>query len=311
MGANDPLRTTTEPGTDLLVASLTKALLLTLADRSAGGILANPVLQAGFLGRERLAGALAKNVVSVAWGVDKFVAAAEGTNATIYDVASDTATVTMARRVFARQLSDMLRNFDHLGLTQMANFVMDTTVSWQQSVMNLIGALFTSFTATGGNTGGAATWATVVADFNTLGEALVPGPYVLITRPKDWGNLVEDARALGGAVANDPEMQAMKGATNPGFKGVYMDGDLWVYTSTELPTSGGDTVSGMFGINAINWDAQMPTPSQATNVVVATPLWMLEIDRVPLLNEDQLVSSSYFGASIIQNAAGIQMPFLT
>ncbi len=311
MGANDPIRTNTEPGSDALVAAVTASIGLTLADRSGGGILANPVIAGGFIGRDRFMKALAAKVVFIARGVDKFATTAEGTDFTILDLASDAATVTPARRGFARQVSDMMRSLDDWSITDWMNFARDGAIGWEQTVVSVLAGLFTSLSATGGNSGGAATWAQIVADYITLGIANVAPPYVLITRPKDWGNVAQDAFSLGGFVAMDPETAQFKKAVNPGFKGLFLGGDLAVYTSAELPTSGGDHVSGMFGAECLKWNAHMPQPSRSTNPILWTPVFGVETDRVVLKSEDQIAYSTHLGASLGINAAGIQMPFLT
>ncbi len=311
MGANDPIRTTTEPMSDALVAAVTAAIGMTLGDRAAGGVLANPVLQAGFINRMAFEKALAAQVVRIAWGLDKYITTAEGTDFTILDLASDKATVTPARKGFARQMSDMARSLDSWGITDFANFAMDGTIGWQQTMLSVIAALATSLSATGGDTGNAATWGAILADFMTLGAANVAPPYVLLTRPQDWGNVAEDAYSLGGRVAQSAETDGFLRASNPGFKGIFMGGDLWIYTTTELPTSGGDTVSMMFGSGCVAWNAHMPAPSRSTNPLLWTPLFGVETDRIPLKSEDYIAYSTHIGASLDQNAAGIQMPFLT
>lgn len=311
MGANDPIYTTSEPMSDALVAAVTAAIQLTLADRSAGGLLADPVISGSFLGRDSFMKALGGKIVSVGWGVDRFEAVAQGTNFTVLDLASDAATVTPTRRGFARTVSDMARTFDSWGITDWANFAVDCTMAWEQSVLAALAALFPSFTGSGGNTGGAATWAGMLADMQTLGIANVAGPYVAVLRPKDWANIAQDAFSLGGYVAQDSETAGYKRAVNPGFKGTFLGGDLRIYTSQECPTSAGDTVSGMFGAGALAWNAAMPAPSPATIPLLWTPAFGCEINRTALKTEDNIVNSTHLGASINQGAAGVAMPFLT
>jgi hypothetical protein len=311
MGANDPIRTTTEPMSDALVAAVTGAIGMTLADREAGGVLANPVLSSGFISKGSFEKALAAQIVRVAWGVDKYITTAEGDDFTILDLASDKATVTPARMGFARQMSDMARSFDSWGILDYARFAADGTIGWQQTMLSTIAALATSLSETGGATGADATWGAVLSDFMTLGAANVAGPYVMLCRPKDWGNIAEDAYALGGRVAQSAETDKYLRASNPGFKGVFMGGDLWIYTTSEVPVSAGDTVSMMFGSGCVAWDAHMPAPSRSTNPLLWTPLFGVETDRIPLKSEDYIAYSTHLGASLDINAAGIQMPFLT
>ena len=311
MGANDPMRTTTTPGSDALVAAITKALGLTLADRMGGSILGCPIIEAGFLGTTRLSGALGSKKIYVGWGADKLATAAEGDDLTVLTVGSSAATVTPARKGLARKYSDMLRGLDQWGLTDWANFTRDSTWAWQQTVVDVFAALFASFSATGCATGAAATWASVVEARNTLAIAKVPGPYVFVTRPKDWGNISVDALSLGGAVAQDPNTLRYLASPAPGFKGIYLDGDLWVYTTSEIDASGGDHVSAMFGAEAIAWDALVPTPSKGTQPVLWTPLFGVETHRDVLKSEDYVATTTHVGASIGINAAGIKMPYLT
>lgn len=311
MGANDPIYTSFEPMSDVLVAAITTSIALTLSDRTAGGILTDPNISAGFLDTAGLRGALADKVVDIAWGVDEFAAVAQGSNFSILDLASDSASVALARYGFGRTVSDMARLFDSWGITQWANFASDATMGWQRSALKLLTALFPSFGGSGGATGAAATWAGIVNDMQTLAAADVPGPYTLVTRPKDWSAVSADAMSLGGFVAQDSETAGYRRAANAGFKGVFMGGDLRVYTSQHLPTSGGDTVSGMFGRGAMIWDAKQPAPSPSTIPLLWTPVFGVEIARTALKSEDNVVNSTHMGASVHQAAAGVAMPFLT
>jgi hypothetical protein len=211
----------------------------------------------------------------------------------------------------ARQVSDMARALQSMDELAFVQFVTDQTIAWQQSVVSLIASLFPSFSASGGVSGGTATWASILSAYQTLGIANSAGPYVLVLRPKDWANVASDAFALGGRVQMQAETDGYLNTVNPGFKGQYLNGNLWVYTSSELPTSAGDTVCGMFGPEALAWDAFMPEPSPATQVLLWTPLYGVEINRDSLKSEDQVVGSTHLGASIRQNAGGIKLLFAT
>jgi len=296
---------------DILVAAITRSIGLTLGDRSGGGLLANPVLASQFLGATRLGAALGTKMVDVGWGLNKFTATSQGSDFTVETLSSAAATVTPARRGMARQVSDMARALQSMDELAFLQFVTDQTIAWQQSVVSLIASLFPSFSASGGVSGGTATWASILSAYQTLGIANSAGPYVLVLRPKDWANVASDAFALGGRVQMQAETDGYLNTVNPGFKGQYLNGNLWVYTSSELPTSAGDTVCGMFGPEALAWDAFMPEPSPATQVLLWTPLYGVEINRDSLKSEDQVVGSTHLGASIRQNAGGIKLLFAT
>jgi len=194
----NPIRTGTTPMSDVLVAAITRSIGLTLGDRSGGGLLANPVLAGQFLGATRLGAALGTKMVDVGWGLNKFVSEAQGTDFTVETLSSAAATVTPARRGMARQVSDMARALQSMDELAYVQFINDQTIAWQQSVVSLIASLFPSFSASGGVSGGTATWASIVAAYQTLGIAKSAGPYVLVLRPKDWANVASDAFALGG-----------------------------------------------------------------------------------------------------------------
>jgi hypothetical protein len=303
--------TTTTPMSDALVAAVTTSIKLSLSDRSGGGLLANPVIAGGFQGRERLMGALGAKTVFVGWGADKLSAVAQGTGFTVTTLDSDAATVTPARRGIARTVSDMARALDAWGLLEWGMFGFDSTTAWQQSIVALHTALFPSFSEVGGNSGGAATWGQMVADFQTLTAKLPAGPVVAVLRPKDWASIATDAMSIGGRVQMRQEMDQVFGSVSNGFKGIFMNGDLWIYTSDEVVASAGDHVSAMFGANAIEWNAVMPAPSPATIPLLWTPVYGVELGRTALKTEDTVVTSTHAGASIGLDDAGIQMPFLT
>jgi len=303
--------TSTTPLTDLLVAAVTTSVKLSLHDRSGGGLLTNHVIAGGFQGRQRLLGALGAKTVFVGWGANKLGAVPEGTGFTVTTLDSDAATVTPARRGIARVVSDMGRALDGWGELEWAKFAFDSTVAWQQSIVALHTALFPSFTEVGGNSGGAATWGSIVQDYHTLTAKNPGSPVVAVLRPKDWSSVATDAMTIGGRVQMRDEMDQLFGDMSTGFKGIFMNGGLWIYTSDEVVASVGDHVSGMFAAGAIEWNALMPTPSPATIPLLWTPVYGVEIGRTAIKTEDTVVTSTLAGASIGLDDAGVQMPFLT
>ncbi len=64
-------------------------------------------------------------------------------------------------------------------------------------------------------------------------------------------------------------------------------------------------------VHRLAWDAFMPEPSPATQVLLWTPLYGCEIERDALKSEDIVVGSTHLGASIRQNAAGIKLLYAT
>ena len=312
MGANAPIYSGTyTPMSDAIVAAVTKSIGLTLGDRSGGSVMADPNIRAGYQNKGNALGALAAKKVYIGWGADKMASATEGNSFSVLTLASSSASVTLARKGMGRIVSDMARMLEAWGITDWMNFARDTTWSWNQTVVDVFAALFPSFSASGGATGTALTWAKIVAARNTLAIANVPPPYTLITRPKDWGNVSTDALTLGGAVQMSAETQRYIANPAPGFKGLFLDGELAVHTSQEIDASAGDHVSGMFGAGAIEWDCAMPAPSPATIPLLWTPMYGVEIARTVLKSEDTVVSSTHVGASIGLNAAGIKILALT
>ncbi len=310
MGANDPIRVATTPLSAQLVSVLTRALDLSLADRSGGEILQDPNFASGFEDWEAL-GQLGDVRSYVDWGTVKFQDVGEGSDATVYTLADSQSTLTRARRAFARQVSDRARHYDAWGVTDWVNFLRDAQWGFNQKIIDLVAALQSSVSATGGNSGGKCTWGVIMDDMQTLATAKCPGPYTLITRTKDWGNAERDALALGGAIQMDPNTLAMMRVAGYGYQGTYMGGQLRVYCTDELDTSVGDTVSLMFGRRFLRWGARSVAPSPAEIPLLVTPMWKTEISRVVLKNEDQIVSSTEAGVAIGLNACAIKQLYLT
>lgn len=310
MGANDPIRVGTTPLSAQLVAVLTKQLSLSLSDRSGGDILTDPVIASGYEDWAAM-GQLGDVESYVDWGTVKFQDMSEGNDATVYTLADTQSTLTRSKRGFARQVSDRAKFYDAWGLTDYVNFVRDAQWGFNQKIVDLIAALQGSVSATGGNSGGAATWGTILNDMGTLSIAKCPGPYTLITRPKDWNNCEKDALALGGAIQMDPETLTMMRVAGYGYQGTYYHGQLRVYTTDELDTSVGDTVSLLFGRRFLRWGARAYPQSPAAIPLVRTPQWAAEIVRQGLKGEDQIVSTTEAGVAIGLNACAIKLPFLT
>lgn len=306
----NPIYIANTPMSDALVALLVRDWELTLADRTGTSILADPVLASGFENWGAF-GALGTKKLAIGYGATKMSQTNEGVDLTVETLGDSSANLTASRYGFARQISDRARLYDAWGITEWRQWLMDCEWGWGQTVVNVLAALFPSISATGGNTGGAATWAKVLNDIGTLKIAKVPGPFTLVTRPKDWQNVAKDALALGGAVAQDPETMQYMQMAGYGYQGMYLHGQLRVYTTDELDTSGGDTVSAMFGRGCFRWTASSYPASSSAKVLMRTPTWQSEVDREVLKSDDVVANTSEIGASIFLNAAGIKCLYLT
>jgi len=215
-------------------------------------IMGHPVirdLMARDQGLGQLMGELGVSVGLAALGAGKASATAEGTEATPTNFSlTNSATVTPARRAYARDVGDFARSVQESMLRGEISPQAEAMLAyeglriWTNTVVDLIAATASSATYEIGTTATALTWQEInegVIDLKDRGAAT--GPALGLISAKGAKDLASDALALGGAVQWAPQMQQLLATAQSGAFIGRIGGVDW-FLNGELDADGGDTL---------------------------------------------------------------------
>jgi hypothetical protein len=192
-------------------------------------------------------GALGVSIGLATAGAGKLSATAEGTAATATDFhLANSATVTPARRAYARKVSDFAMSVQRSQFTgelspaDTALIMLDAMGCWTNDIVDRCVALATSATYLIGTSGAPLSWGAIqdgVIDMKSRGAG---GPAIGLINAKGAKDLANDGLALGGAVQFDPSTrQLMAQLFQKEYLGTHWGVDFFL--NDELDTSGGDT----------------------------------------------------------------------
>lgn len=289
---------------DLVIAAeLTESsVLMLLADRAAIGN--HPAIyDAGAIQQSAV-----KKVSAVGLGgYTPLASATDGTassNSALAD-ASYTITVGPYRKVY--QASD-LAGMTAAGVLNVDMFSMDAVASYNMALTGVISALASTFSASVGTSGSAATF----ADFLALGAALDAakneGPRLCVLHTDQWNDIYADLLTTpsGAAqwIAATPEQMALNGS---GYKGKLCGVDIFTTTTTSDANTGADWVGMMISRGAVLTAYGVPAVVLPAQQMLLGGRVLFELDRTAAAGLTSYVSHGYLGASVGINAAGVKL----
>ena len=295
---------------DLTLAEvLSTKFLLLLEDRNA--LPAHPAIQLGYQGDIAARGS---NVIKVPhvgiFGYDILATGTEGSATGNTALSDGSSTLTVVQKDKEYEASDLVRMIDATGLIRQDVFAVDAVVSVGATMLDMVANLVDNFSATVGASGVNATVRNFLDLITTLEVAKVVGPYLFMGHPVQWGDIRADvATASGGAIQWNTEGNAnlLNGMKGLGYKGKYLDVD--VFTTTRVPTANGgaDRAGGMFGAGAIIWaDGTIPMESDPNQMVVADKI-LFERIRSGRAGLTGYASRKFLGFSEGLDAAGASL----
>lgn len=235
---------------------------------------------------------------------DKMTAVAEGTDATPAAFATGHSDVTVARRVLARDIGDLARGTDPLGVLNESELAAAMFAAYTRTLLDVVANITDGFTA-------AVTASSVLTldDFvdanSTLDIAEAPGERLALLHPKQWGELRKELLSVsGGSVAFDPATPDLTRVKGPGYQGRLVGVDI--FTTSSVPSSGGDRKGAIVSAGAICW-GDMVIPGNRQGVLIGNGKVLYEEDRKSLAGTTLVVGSSYFGAAMGIDARGVTL----
>lgn len=304
--ANEVTSSSFGDGTTAEVISLKHLLLL--ADRNA--LPSHPAILLGY--QRDMAGA-GSSVVKVPhlgiFGYDILATGTEGSSTANTALTDGSSTITVVQKDKVYEASDLVRMIDATGVINADAFAMDAVVSVGATMLDMLANLVDNFSTTVGTSGVNATAANFLDCRTTLNIAMVPGPYLAVLHPRQWGDIVQDvATASGGAIQWNPGSQEMiSSMVGLGAQGNFMGVD--VFTTTRVPTANAaaDRAGGVFGAGAIVWaDGTIPTENDPNQMVIGDKI-LFERVRTGRAGLTAFVQRKFIGMSEGLDGAGVSL----
>lgn len=291
------------------VEVLSTKYLLLLADRNA--LPNHPAITLGYQGDVAGKGSSVIKVPHAGiFGYDILATGTEGSDTANTALTDGSSTITVVQKDKVYEYSDLVRMIDATGIVRPDVFAVDAVVSAGATMLDMLANLVDNFSATVGTTTVDATIRNFLDAITTLEIAKVVGPYLSILHPVQWGDIRADvATASGGAIqfnsGNEALLNGMKGL---GYKGRYLDVD--VFTTTRVPTANAaaDRAGGMFGAGATVWaDGTQAMDMADSNRMVLADKVIFERIRSGRAGLTALLSRKFVGMSEGLDAAGVSV----
>lgn len=236
------------------------------------------------------------------FGSDLLAAVAEGTAGTNTALTTGSTDVTVARMILQREVGDFARMTDEHGALSPMMLAEDAFLSYSRTLLDLIANVTDGYTATQTATS-TMTLADHIAAVNKLSAAGAPTPYLAIYHPKQWGEIVADiATTAGGSVAFDPATPEIVRVKGEGYQGNLNGVDI--FTTTRVPSSGGDRKGAIISAGAVCWADGVPPMDDPNNQILLGKV-MLERERLPSSALTRFVYTAYVGVAFGVDARGV------
>ena len=304
--------TYTGHGDLFIAATLNRALHETIVDR------ADLRRMVQYRGSVNGTGSLASKLSTVAFDDAMAAANADETTAPGYtDIGTGAITITVARQVLARVLTDpyQVAAGGKVGIQTFANDMARAAVL---RFTDMICALFTGLTTNVGTSGAAMTVDDAYDAIYALIKARAPGPYYGVLAPIQLTHFMDSLRGEGGAVQYVAETAQFLGLVNEtgsqgyGYHGRW-NGVDWL-SADSVNTSGADKVGAVFGWGAFVYQDGVPAevtryaaPGSFQSVIPDGGSVFVEFERLARAGHTEIVGNYYVGVAEQEDARGVKI----
>ena len=296
------IRTDVAPGSDILVAeTVRRGALLLLGDRA--NLRNHPALIN--LGAD-LFGSTTQQVNLLGLDGSDLMSAVDQPGAVANTALTDAqATIAPAMNRLAYEMTDQAVISDPTGAINSPRLALSMVGSAAMTLTYLIAKEGDGFT-TSGSTGVAFSHDTFISAKAALIQALVPGPYLLVMKPKSFTDWMTDLESRGGLTQYYPASQQMQEIRGNGFQGTYDNIDIFTSNQVQGMNTNADWGNFMFGRGALGYkEVAMGAPPRSQIV-------LLDLNGVIRVAEDRnekagmtsVVGHYYVGTNVIETARG-------
>lgn len=242
-------------------------------------------------------------------GTDLMSSVAENASISNTSVTTDQATCTPADYGLAREVSDKALRRDPTGLFDPMSLAMDGVASAGMTLTSLLAQELDGLTQVG-TTGADFTHDTFLAAQFALEQALVPGPYASLLKPKQFNDWQNDLESRGGLTQWRPASADMQMLRGEGYKGNYNGIDIMTSGLVQSANSGADWAGAMWGVGCVGYleEAQGPVnPAMVVLLEVAGPggvVIRVELSRNSKGRMTATVTHYIVGTCVIEAARG-------
>lgn len=142
-----------------------------------------------------------------------------------------------------------------------------------------------------------------------LTEALNSGAAALVLHPVQYNDFIGSLRSETGAAQFIPATAELLGQRGPGFKGSWMNLDI--YVSDSVGASAGSYQGGLYTPGAIAYSlapvTSMGVHVPAANVLMNAGELLVELDRTAADGVSAAFATMFLGVSIAENARGVEI----
>lgn len=289
---------------DLRVAEvLDSQIQLLLADR--GSFFNHPAIVN--LGDKSGLGSTASKVGLVGLdGYDVMGAISEGSATSNTALTDASAVCTVARQALQYQMSDLARGTESIGVATHQRIAQSLVGSGAMRLQDMLANLVDNFATTVGTTTLDLTLDDYVDATIALDLLSVPGPYLAMLHPRQYGDFRNALLSAGGAVQYMEATQAQIQLNGQGFKGSFLGVDI--VQSSKVPTANGgaDRAGGMFGRGALGY-ATLSVPPDPFVPAIYSGMFMIEFERDAAYALTKVVGNMYAGVVEIEDLRGVSI----
>ena len=299
------LRSNGAPISDILVAEVARrGALQLLGDRASlrnhpalinlgGDLLGSTTEQINILGLD-------------GYDIMSAITEADGSAAVSNTALTDAqATISPAMHRLQYEMTDQARIHDPTGAINPGRLALSMVSSAMMTLTNLIAKEGDGF-STAGTSGVAFSHDTFIAAKAALVQALVPGPYLLVMKPKSFTDWTTDLESRGGLTQYRPAAAQLQALRGNGVQGVYDNVEIMTSNQIQGMNTNADWGNFMFGRGAIGYKevAQgAPPRSQIVLLDVNGVIRVAEF-RSESEGETAVVGHYYVGTCVIEAGRG-------
>lgn len=242
-------------------------------------------------------------------GYDALATGTEGDPVGNTDITDQSATITVIQKTLVREPSDLAKMVDGLGTLRPDMLAMDGAVGGALVFRSMVANVTNGFSGTVGTAGSPASYTDCIDAITALAVLKVPGPYLGIVHPVQWGHIKKDVAAnSGGAVQWAPGSQLLIEAQQGlGDQGT-MFGIRW-FVTTDVPTANSsvDRAGGIFGRGAVVWADGDVEIEDLVNQRKLSDKILFERQRVVAGGTTKYATHRYLGVSAGYTGFGVSL----
>lgn len=290
-------------GDQRLTEILESQIQLTLADR--GSFFNHPAIVN--LGDKSGLGSTASKIPIVGLdGYDVMGAISEGSSTSNTALTDASAVVTVARQALQYQMSDLARLTDTLGVSNHQRIAMSLVASGVMRLQDMLANLVDNFATTVGTTTLDLTLDDFVDATISLDLLSVPGPYLAMLHPRQYGDFRNALLSAGGAVQYLDATAQQIALQGQGFKGSFLGVDICQSSKVPTANGGADRAGGMFGRGALAY-ATATVPPDPFVPAIYSGMFMIEFERDAGYALSKIVGNMYAGVIEVEDLRGVSI----